>query len=200
MTSAPTALREVQWVGRCSRDDRKRGGNGYELANSVACAIQANRCLSKPRLRCRGRSIACPSSGGFRQDGSKGGRISGHTKGRSGVQQLLSLPGAELLHARRRRDKPEGPGVNSASKRPAERGRSPANPYTKRRGTPAVTASPCPFAPQFEGAFETIYRATLTTAFQPDKPTVSQKKLTAHNFRLICVNTGLFERVHTFRA
>jgi hypothetical protein len=57
-------------------------------------------------------------------------------------------------------------GVNSGSKRQAERGRSPANSYTKRRGTPAVTASPCPHAPQIKGAYETIYRVTIGTAFQ----------------------------------
>jgi len=57
-------------------------------------------------------------------------------------------------------------GVNSGSKRQARRGRSPADTYTKRRGTPAVTASPCPHAPQIEGAFETINPATVGTAFQ----------------------------------
>ena len=54
----------------------------------------------------------------------------------------------------------------SGSKRQAKRGRSPADTYTKRRGTPAVTASPCPRAPQIEGAFETINPAMLSTAFQ----------------------------------
>jgi hypothetical protein len=48
----------------------------------------------------------------------------------------------------------------------AERGRSPANSDTKRRGTPVVTASPCPHAPQIEGAYETIYPAALAQAFQ----------------------------------
>jgi hypothetical protein len=57
-------------------------------------------------------------------------------------------------------------GVNSGSKRQAERRRTPADTCTKRRGTPAVTASPCPHAPQIEGAFETINPATLGTAFQ----------------------------------
>src|SRR6516164_6820347 len=32
-----------------------------------------------------------------------------------------------------------------------------------KSGTPAVTASPCPHAPQIEGAYETIYPATLAT-------------------------------------
>jgi hypothetical protein len=54
-------------------------------------------------------------------------------------------------------------GVNSGPKRQAERAKS-CKPYTKRRGTPVVTASPCPHAPQIEGAFETIYPATVATA------------------------------------
>ena len=64
-------------------------------------------------------------------------------------------------------------GVNSGSKRQAERGRSPANPYTKRRGTPVVTASPCPHAPQIEDAYETIYPATLATG---TSMTMSQRR------------------------
>jgi hypothetical protein len=36
------------------------------------------------------------------------GRLSGHTIERSRVQQLLALPGAELLHDRRRRHQSEG--------------------------------------------------------------------------------------------
>jgi hypothetical protein len=55
-------------------------------------------------------------------------------------------------------------GVNSGSKRLAECGPRPANSYTKRRGTPVVTASPCPHAPQIEGAYETIYPAPLSTS------------------------------------
>jgi len=39
-------------------------------------------------------------------------------------------------------------------KKRAELGRSPATSYTKRRGTPVVTASPCSHAPLFEDTSE----------------------------------------------
>jgi hypothetical protein len=63
--------------------------------------------------------------------------------------------------------------VNSGPKQ-AKLGRSPpANSETKRRGTPVVTASPCPHTPQIEGACETIYPATLATG---TSMTMSQRR------------------------
>jgi len=46
---------------------------------------------------------------------------------------------------------------------------------------------------QIEGAFETMLGNEISQR-------LSQKKLVIHNFRLICVNAGLFERVHAFTA
>jgi hypothetical protein len=40
---------------------------------------------------------------------------------------------------------------------------------------PVVTASPCPHAPQIEGAYETIYPATLSTGLQNNEPTTPQE-------------------------
>ena len=59
-------------------------------------------------MRGRSRRFAVASQAGRRENEASGGGVPGFAKGRSRVQQLLTVPRAECLHAGRRRDQPEG--------------------------------------------------------------------------------------------
>ena len=87
---------------------KRRGCYERKIWSTNTPIVSAHRPFAQRRVRGGSRRFAVASQAGRCENEAGIGGVPGFAKGRSRMQQLLTVPRAECLHAGRRRDKPEG--------------------------------------------------------------------------------------------